>query len=305
MGKVAFVFAGQGAQAPGMGQRLAEYSPAAVRVYDMAEIIHPGTKELCWRAAPAQLNQTIHTQPCLFCVDLGAAEALRARGVVPDLVAGFSLGEIPALAFAGMLSEEEAFRLVCVRAEAMQACAEATPGGMAAVLGLEIAAVEAACLAVGNVYPVNYNCPGQLVIAGEKECLAQAGQALKAQGGRILPLPVSGAFHTECMTKARERLAEHLHGVTLHKPVIPVFSNETGCLYAPPYAEGIARQVSGPVRWQAIIERMAEMGVTTFVEVGIGKTLCGCIRKTVPGAKTLHVEDPESLEDAVRVLNGE
>lgn len=302
MGKIAFVFSGQGAQVPGMGQALAASSAAAAAVYDIAETLRPGTRAQCAQASKQELSLTLHTQPCLFCVDLAAAAALRARGCVPDMVAGFSLGEIPALAFAGVLDTRTAFALVMRRAEAMHACAEATDGGMSAVLGLSDEAVEAICAQVGDVYPVNYNCPGQVVIAGHKHALPAAHEAVKAAGGKVLPLPVSGAFHSPLMRPAGEALAEHLQDVTLSAPKLPLFSNVTAQPYAPPYAQRIIEQVTSPVRWRETIQTMAEGGADTFVEVGVGKTLCGLIRKILPEARVLNVEDPESLETTLLAL---
>lgn len=305
MGKLAFVFSGQGAQTPGMGQALADQSEAAARVYALAEEIRPGTRRQCAEAGKEELSKTINTQPCLFCVDLAAAEALSARGVLPDAVAGFSLGEIPALAFAGLLDVRAAFRLVCARAEAMQACAERQDGGMMAVLGLSDGTVEALCGDIEGVYPVNYNCPGQLVVAGPRDRLAAFAEAVKGAGGKSVALPVSGAFHSPCMEPAREALAAHLVQATFQAPRLPVYANATGEPYALPYADLIARQVASPVYWERTIRRMAADGFDTFIEVGIGKTLSGLIRKTLPGAVTLQVEDPESLEHAIRARNGE
>lgn len=300
MDKIAFVFSGQGAQTPGMGRALAEQSEAAARVYALAEEIRPGTRLQCAEAAMELLSRTENAQPCLFCVDLAAAEALRARGVRPDAVAGFSLGEIPALAFAGMLDTSEAFRLVCVRAQAMQACAEARSGGMVAAMGLTNGAIEALCREIGGLYPANYNCPGQLVVAGPREDLPAFLQALKRSGGKGVALPVSGAFHSPYMEAAREALRAHLAHVALRAPRFPVYANATGEPYAPPYADLIARQVVSPVRWQDTILRMVADGISAFIEVGVGKTLGGLIRKTAPEALVLQVEDPESLEHVLR-----
>lgn len=305
MGKIAFVFSGQGAQRPGMGKALAEYSDRAARVYTAAEEVRPGTRSQCFEVSKEELSQTINTQPCLFCVDLAAAEALYERGVKPDAVAGFSVGEIPALAFAGMLDMEAAFRLVCVRAEAMHICAERTPGGMAAAMGLENAAVEDLCREIGDVYPANYNCPGQIVIAGSKEKLPAALEGIRSEGGKGLVLPVSGAFHSPYMMEAREKLRAYLADITLFFPRIPVYANATSAIYAPPYKELIAEQVTSPVRWQESVARMAADGFDTFVEVGIGKTLCGLVSRTLQGVRVLQVEDPQSLEATIRALNGE
>ncbi len=287
-----------------MGLSLAETNEAAAHVFDMAEAVRPGTLAQCAGDVPGALDSTLNVQPCLFVTDLAAAAALHSRGIVPDVVAGFSLGEIPALAFAGVMDMEAAFRLVLIRAEAIQKCAEANPGGMAAVLGLDAAAVEAACEATG-AYPVNYNCPGQIVIAGTAETLARAAGALKQAGGRVMPLKVSGAFHAPYMAEAEAALAAHLAGEPLSPPRVPLFSNVTGLPYEPPYAPLIARQAASPVRFMDTLLRMADMGVTAFVEVGVGATLSGLVRKTVPGALALSVEDPESLEKALDALAGQ
>lgn len=305
MGKIAFVFSGQGAQAPGMGKALAGCSKAADGVFSMAEAIRPGTKMQCFQGTKEELNMTLNTQPCLFCVDLAAAAALHERGVVPEAVAGFSLGEIPALAFAGMMSPEEAFRLVCVRAKAMQDCTENEDGGMMAVLGLPNDVVEAICRDVGFVYPVNYNCPRQLVVAGSKGKLAELAEAVRAAGGKGIALQVSGAFHSPYMAQAQAVLEDYLAQRPLVAPSIPVYANLTAEPYALPYEKTLARQVAQPVRWQDTIERMAADGITTFIEVGCGKTLVGLIRKTLPEVVTLQVDDLGSLETTIRALNGE
>ena len=195
MGKVAFVFAGQGAQRGGMGQSLYQASKAAKAVLDQAEAIREGTLEQCFAGTPEVLNLTINAQPCLMAVDCACAAALMENGVQPDGMAGFSLGEIAAVAMSGLLPFEKAFALVVKRAEFMHACAEEHPGGMAAVLKLEDEQVEALCKAHG-AYPVNYNCPGQVVCAMGKETMAPFAEAVKAAGGRTLPLNVSGGFHS-------------------------------------------------------------------------------------------------------------
>lgn len=305
MGKIAFVFSGQGTQTPGMGQALAGYSKAAEGVFSMAEAIRPGTKTQCFQGTKEELNVTLNTQPCLFCVDLAAAAALHERGVVPEAVAGFSLGEIPALAFAGMMPPEEAFRLVCVRAKAMQDCTENEDGGMAAVMGLPNDLVEAICREVDLVYPVNYNCPKQLVVAGSKGKLTELAEAVRTAGGKSIALKVRGAFHSPYMAQAQAVLEDYLAQHPLVAPRISVYANLTAEPYALPYEKTLARQVAQPVRWQDTIERMAADGITTFIEVGYGKTLVGLIRKTLPEAITLQVDGPDSLETTIRTLNGD
>ena len=169
MGKIAFVFAGQGAQYPGMGQELAQCSPAAAQVFQQLDALRPGTSQQCFSGTEAELKETRNTQPCLYCVDLAAACALREAGVAPAALAGFSLGEIAALTFSGAVSPEDGFSIVCARGEAMQAAAEQTDAAMVAVVKLDNATVEGLCARFRRVYPVNYNCPGQLVVAGARE----------------------------------------------------------------------------------------------------------------------------------------
>ena len=287
-----------------MGIALACHSAAAQRVYDMAEKIRPGTFSQLQNMDKAELSITKNAQPCLFCVDLAAAEALCENGIVPDMVAGFSLGEIPALAFTGIVSWEEAFKLVLTRANEMQACAEETQGGMAAILGLDAHKVEEICRKTG-AFPANYNCPGQIVIAAENEALQLAAQAVKEAGGKVMLLNVSGAFHTPYMQKAADALKMQLKTCTLSEPEIPLYSNVTGEIYRAPYAELIANQATSSVRFQSIVENMAANGVDTFIEVGIGKTLCGLIQKTIKDAQTLSVTDVQSLEGAIAMLKGE
>ena len=303
MGQIAFLFSGQGAQTPGMGQSWIKHGGRAKAVFDMAETLRPGTCAECFEGDKETLSQTQNTQPCLFCVDLAAAEALREAGISPAAVAGFSLGEIPAAAFAGMLSPEKAFALVVERGLAMQACAQANPGSMAAVLGLSDETVEAACEAHGS-FPVNYNCPGQLVIAGETEALTATIAELKAVKGRVLPIGVSGAFHTPYMKGAKEALQDFLSKNPLRIPRLPLYANQTGKPYAEPLEKQLCEQVANPVRWKETLFNMWQDGIRVFIEVGIGQTLCGLVKKTLPEATVLSVTDGESLQAALAELKG-
>lgn len=305
MGKIAFVFAGQGAQYSGMGQSLCEASPAAKAVFDAADKLRPGTSEQCFTGTAEELSITKNTQPCLYCVDLAAAKALEEAGVTPDYVAGFSLGEIVALSFAGVFSEEQGFDFVCKRAEAMQKAGEENPGAMAAVLKLKNEQVEELCAGFEKVWPVNYNCPGQLVCAGEKSQIeAFCGKVAEA-GGKAVPLAVSGGFHSPFMESASQTLREVLEPMELSEARVPVYANYTAQPYDGSAKELLTQQVKNPVRWQETVERLVELGVDTFIECGPGKTLCGLIRKTAKGVKTLNVQDGETLQAALEAVKAQ
>lgn len=302
MGKIAFVFSGQGAQYSGMGKSLYETSAAARSVFDTAEQLRPGTIRQCFEGTLEEISMTRNTQPCLFCVDLAAAEALKEAGIMPDMAAGFSLGEVAAVTFAGVFSHAEGFSLVTKRGEAMQAAAEKVDSAMAAVLKLTNQQVEDLCRLHPGVYPVNYNCPGQLVVAGLKPALQDFLSDVAANGGRAVPLNVSGGFHSPFMESASIKLAQVVAEMEAKEPEIPVYANYT----AEPYGDNagylLEKQVSNPVRWQQTVEKMIAAGVDTFIEVGAGKTLCGLVKKTSRGVKVYNVEDAASLEATLAAL---
>ena len=310
MGKVAFLFAGQGAQHPGMGVGIVEASPAARAVFEAADAMRPHTFDQCRQGAKEELSQTANTQPCVFATDLACARALEERGVEPDVVAGFSLGEVAALTFAGAFSDKKGFELVCRRAELMAAAASAHPGAMRAVVKLDATragelAAEAARQTDGDCWPVNYNSPMQTVVAGSPVACEKLDELVREAGGRAMKVAVSGAFHSPYMADAAAGLAAALDGNEPAAMRVPVLANRTARPYpADPKAaaELLSAQVANPVRWTDTIRAMAEDGVDTFVEVGPGKTLSGLVKRTLEGACIYNVETPEELEAAASAL---
>ena len=311
MGKIAFVFSGQGAQYPGMGESLYAASPAVRALYELAEAARPGISALSFHGTAEELKQTVNTQPALYLVDLGAALALKEAGIVPDAVGGFSLGELPALAFAGACSAETGFGLVLKRAAYMAEASEEMPDppAMAAVMRLSPAEIESLCEGIDNVWPANYNAPEQTVISGTAAGVAAFKQLCADRGiaARLVDLPVSGAFHTPFMAPASEKFAPVLESTAFSAPKIPAYANLTGGLYPEDpseFAGILARQIKNPVRWTDEIRAMIADGVDTFVECGPGKTLCGLIKKIDKTVTVHQAENEETLRAAVSAILG-
>ena len=296
MGKIAFIFSGQGAQYSGMGKELYDASPAAKAVYDMADNVREGTSKQCFEGTTEELCKTVNTQPCVFTADLAAAYALVEKGIKPDCVAGFSLGEIAALAFSKMLSDEEAFKLVCKRGELMDKAATENPGAMAAVMKLTPQQVEEICSKFDKTYPVNYNSPAQTVVATTSENADKFCEAVKEAGGRAKLLAVSGAFHSPFMAEAADGLAEYMENVDFSQPETVIYSDVTAKPYEGDYKALVKAQVESPVKWQTIVENMVADGVDTFIEVGVGKTLTGLVKRINGDVKTFKVETPADIE---------
>lgn len=307
MGKIAFLFAGQGSQYPGMAKDLYENIPEVRELFDSAETIRPGTLEQMFSGSEEELKRTENTQPCLFLADLAGAIALESSGVCPDAVAGFSLGEIAGLAASGVLSRQEAFGLVCQRGRFMQEAADKVDGGMVAVMRMDAAQLQELC-GEYDVYPVNYNCPGQIVVSGERKNIERFKERLSELKARCVELPVSGAFHTPYMESAAGSLKKELKEgkkYSLKRAVIPLYANKT----AEPYpadeeemADTISDQVTNSVRWEKTLENMAGDGVDTFIECGPGKALSGFVKRTVEGARIYNVCDMESLHKVLKEL---
>lgn len=302
MGKIAFVFSGQGAQAPGMGHSLYETSPKAKALYDQAELLRPGTMEQSFHGTAEELKETKNTQPCLYLVDLCAALALNENGIFADCVAGFSLGEIAALAYAGAYSHTDGFKIVTKRGELMQTAAEAHDTAMAAVLKSDSETVKAVCAQFEHVYPVNFNSPVQTVVAGSKEELAKFKEKMSEHPCRIMDLAVSAAFHSPYMENASEQFGTALKEFEIITPALPVYANLTSLPYPEDVPATMAAQMQSPVLWQQTIENMIADGVTTFIETGIGKTLCGLIKKISTDVAIYNVSDAESLAETIKAV---
>lgn len=299
MGKIAFIFAGQGAQKPGMGKDLYDAVPAAKDVFDRADKVREKTSWQCFEADEDTLKETKNTQPCIYTVDFAAAQALGEAGIKPDVVAGYSLGELAALAFAGAFTFEEGLRLVSERGALMQKASEACETGMTAVLKLSDEKVEELCGKYNQVYPVNFNCDGQVSVAGAKNELDSFNQDVKGAGGLPRVLKVSGAFHSPFMAEAAEGFAEVLKTAEIKDSEIPAYSNYTSGEYEGDYRDMLVKQISNPVRWKNEVLNMIEAGVDTFVEVGPGNALTNMVKRISKDVTVVNVNSVESFNEAV------
>jgi len=297
MGKIAFVFAGQGSQTVGMGKDLYERFSCAKKVFDISYDI----RDLCFNGPKEQLDITINTQPAVFLTDLACAAVLSEQGIKADAAAGFSLGEIPAACYAGLMNPSQAYAFVQHRAKAMHRCALKSSGCMFAVLKLSAEQTEKICALIPGVYPVNYNSPEQTVVACSEGAAEGLQKAVSESGGKSIKLAASGAFHSVYMDEASESVAAYLNKETLGVTHIPLYSNVTAGKYGPS-KELLSKQVNHPVMWQKTVENMVGDGFDTFIEVGPGKTLTGLIRKINPDVLTYNVSDVQSLEKTTEEL---
>ncbi|MFH1920738.1 MAG: ACP S-malonyltransferase [Planctomycetota bacterium] len=290
MSRIAFLFPGQGAQFVGMGKRLAESLPGVRRLYDRAaEILGYDLATLCFEGPAEELDSTVASQPALFVTSLAALESLRNES--PDVVlsceaaAGLSLGEYTAMVVAGVIEFEAGLTLVQQRGAAMQEAADATPSGMVSILGLERVEVEALCdQARGDdvLEIANLLCPGNIAISGSNAACERAAELAPSMGAmKAVPLAVAGAFHTEIMRPADERLAEALAGVPMNRPKIPVISNVDARPHDDPeeIRQLLIRQVLHRVRWEESMRHLIAEGFDSFYEVGPGRVLRGLLRR--------------------------
>lgn len=305
MSKIAFIFPGQGAQKAGMGKDFYENSKTAAEVIDRAsELLGLDMKALCFEENDL-LDQTEYTQAALVTVCMAMEKVLRERGLAPDITAGLSLGEYCAIASAGGMSTENAITTVRKRGILMQNAVPGGQGAMAAVLGLDAGKIEEVLADRSGVMIANYNCPGQIVITGWKEDVEQAADALKEAGAkRVLPLNVSGPFHSSLLKQAGEELGKELEQVDFSDLRIPYVTNVTAEYVTDitKTKELLARQVASSVRWQQSMELLIADGVDTFVEIGPGRTLAGFLRKINREVKVYNVGTWEDVDKVVNEL---
>ena len=305
MSKIAFIFPGQGAQACGMGKDFYEQTETGKRIFDKAtQLMGFSMPQLCFEEND-RLDITEYTQAAMVTASIAMMRVLEENGIKPDVAAGLSLGEYCALAAAGVMSDEDAIWTVRQRGILMQEAVPVGEGAMAAIMALDAAAIEEVTGAMEGVWIANYNCPGQIVISGEKAAVEEACEKLKAAGAkRAVMLNVSGPFHSGMLTAAGEKLGQVLSRVELHEPRIPYVANVTAQYVksAAEVKELLTRQVSSSVRWQQSVEAMIGDGVDTFIEIGPGKTLAGFMRKISRDVKTLNVEKLEDIGKAAEAL---
>lgn len=300
MSKTVYFFAGQGAATTGMGKDLFENHISARRVFELgSDTLGMDIAKLCFESSNEELALTKNTQPAIFTMSLASCAVLAEHGMQPDAAAGFSLGEISALAATGAVSLEDGFKIIKARGDCMQKAAEQSGGAMYAILGLSAEEISTLCESIpGYVLPVNYNAPGQTVIAGTEEAAAAAAQACLDHGAkRAVRLAVNAAFHSELMREASEEFSSQISNIAFTTPKVPVYSNTTGLPIEdfsamPAY---LARQMTSPVRWVDTVQNLYGSGITQAIEHGPGKVLSGLVRRIEKGISCLSCDNNQNL----------
>ena len=305
--RIGFLFSGQGAQYPGMMRDLFQAEDAARDVFTTADVtLGRSITDLCFDGSQENLNMTHNTQPCVLAADLAAGMVLKKHGVEPEAVAGFSLGEYAALAYAETFSIHDSFSMIQFRADAMQEAVAPGEGAMAAVIGVPSEKVENLCLRSksGYVVSANYNSPVQTVISGTAAGVDEVIALAEAEGITCMKLAVSAPFHCELMKPAAMRLEKLFREYTFSDPMIPVYMNYNGEAVrdGAPVADLLVKQAMNPVQWVKTLENMREAGIDTFVECGPGRTLSGLVKKTLKGVTICRVENQKTLEKTLALL---
>lgn len=304
---IAFTFPGQGSQKPGMGEPWADH-PSWELVAEASEATGRDVAHLLLHADADELKETRNSQLATMVASLVVLDAVERLGVEPVAYAGHSLGEYSALVASGAIDVADGFRLVAERGDAMQEASARNPGTMAAVLGLDDDKVELACADVdGDVWVANYNAPGQVVIAGHPDAIAEAGVAAKERGAkRTMAIPVSGAFHTPFMAPASERLQAAIAATEIREPDLAVIANVDAAAHrgAGDWAALLGDQLCSPVRWRQTLYTLDDLGCTTYVELGPGTVLTGMVKRTLASAQTLSVSTPDQLDALLEALHG-
>lgn len=305
--KTAFLFSGQGAQYPGMFRDLYENSSDVREVFSLAdESLGRSISKLCFEGTQEELNLTENTQPCVLAADMVAGRILKSHGIIPDAVAGFSLGEYAALECAGVLRQEDVFPLIQLRAEAMQRAVPIGEGAMAALVGISPEKAAVLCKEVTEEYviPANYNSLVQTVISGTAAGVQAVIELADSKGIRALPLSVSAPFHCKLMAPAAEELGIRLRTVSMSDAKLPVYMNYTGKVLNKDQnvKDLLEKQACSPVQWVKTLQNMYEAGIDTFIECGPGRTLSGLVKKTLTGVNVLRVENLKTLENTLNTL---
>ncbi len=299
------LFSGQGSQYQGMGKSLVEADSSLEKIYEVgSDILGWDLKRMCLEAPAEELGETVHSQPAIMATSIIALEAAKKKGFEFDAVAGHSLGEYAAMYASGVLSLEDAFKIIKLRAEAMDKAAKSSDGSMAAILKIAPEKVEEVCAEIdGYVVPVNYNSPVQTVIAGEKEAVAKACEKFAELKARAVSLAVASAFHSKIMQPAADEFASKVNelGITFNKPVVKFYSNVLGTELTDfsDMPSLLTKHIISPVKFTSELAEMEKAGCTKFVEFGPGKVLTGLVKKTLKGVEAFNVESVETLEVAL------